>query len=120
MPAKKKKVKITKAMESLYLKRQGLCCPYCGSKEVASDGQPLEQDGPLAWQNCSCCKCKREWVDRYELTGISEVDDDSPYENDCCPACSGEKDTEDEYCYTCTEKHNYGKEAMVRQKKGKK
>jgi hypothetical protein len=80
MAKKKKPCKITKAMESLYLKRQGLRCPFCGSKEVASDGHPLEQDGPLAWHNCSCFKCKREWVDRYELTGVCEVDDDNPHE----------------------------------------
>lgn len=117
MPSKaKKRVNITKAMESLYLKRQGLRCPFCGSKEIGSDGQPLQLDGPIGWGNCICFKCKREWIDRYELTGICEVDDDNPHKDDCCPACGCENDTEDEFCHTCTTKHNYGKESMKRRK----
>jgi hypothetical protein len=33
-------------------------------------------------------------------------------ENECCPACGCENDTEDEYCSECTAKHSLGKECM--------
>jgi hypothetical protein len=112
----KKRGILTKAMISLYLKRQGLKCPYCGCTQIT--GEPLEADGPLAWSNAKCYRCNREWVDRYELTGISEVEDDRPECcNDCCQACGCENDTEDEYCSECTRKHELGKEAIKQQAK---
>lgn len=113
----KKKAKITKAMESLYLKRQGLRCLYCGSEELS--GGELTLDGPIGWANVQCINCEREWVDRYELTGVTEaeVHDPSPTYNDCCPICGAENDTEESNCAGCQEVNRQQAKLLAKRRK---
>jgi len=74
MPKKKKPCKITKAMESLYLKRSGLRCLFCGSTEIEGDRPDI--DGPIGWANVRCNECGRGWVDRFDmLTGACSAEE---------------------------------------------
>ena len=60
--------KLSEAAKKKYLKADGTCCPYCGSKQI--EGQSVEIDGGGASQEVSCLKCGEQWVDCYELMDV--------------------------------------------------
>jgi hypothetical protein len=68
--------KLTKKMITAYLKSGGTHCPFCLSGNITAER--LDPDGPTAWSNSRCYDCNKEWVDRFDLAGVSEVEDDVP------------------------------------------
>ena len=44
-------------------------CPECKKLAVDRD-QEMNHDGTLF---CRCLECRKEWVEEWELTGISEI-----------------------------------------------
>jgi hypothetical protein len=48
-------------------------CPWCGSDDIQITGM-IESDMSIAWQDCSCDKCEREWKNEYRLVAISWID----------------------------------------------
>jgi transposase-like protein len=53
-----------------YVTEGGKNCPFCDSSDVES--QALQVDGPIAWSDCNCNTCGKEWDDLYRLVGFSE------------------------------------------------
>jgi hypothetical protein len=64
--------KLTNAMKAKYIKTGGTICPFCEHKGISPE--PLEADGDRAWSNVRCDSCRREWIDCFTLTSISEPD----------------------------------------------
>lgn len=60
---------ITKAIQSKYVTKGGIRCPWCESSDIT--GGFVEVDTGTAWQPMSCTECDAEWEDQYVLTGIS-------------------------------------------------
>ncbi|KKM91594.1 hypothetical protein LCGC14_1227060 [marine sediment metagenome] len=63
-------MKLTKEMEREYLESGGGRCPYCKSTNLNTDG--FEEGS--ASERVSCVNCDMEWVDCYQLVGITELD----------------------------------------------
>jgi hypothetical protein len=53
-----------------YIAKDGVICPYCGSKDLHTGD--TDWDCGVMWMSCMCGDCDREWVDQYTLSGISE------------------------------------------------
>tara|TARA_Y100001973_G_C5207916_1_gene343041 strand:+ start:6193 stop:6396 length:204 start_codon:yes stop_codon:yes gene_type:complete len=53
-----------------YVKKLGLVCPHCLSKEIEAAGAMQEQPECL-FQDIRCHDCGEEWQDRYELVGYT-------------------------------------------------
>jgi transcription elongation factor Elf1 len=47
-------------------------CPWCDSEDIQT--AMIDQDMSIAWQDCSCDKCGREWKNEYRLVAISWLD----------------------------------------------
>lgn len=52
-----------------YVKKGGACCPLCLGNQI--EGQSIEVDGAVAWQEVSCLDCGGEWQDIYKLAGYN-------------------------------------------------
>ena len=65
---------LTAKEKKAYVKSKGTKCPYCESKDLFSDN--VNCDGAVGWADIQCDKCHRQWVDKWELTGVEEVDED--------------------------------------------
>jgi len=63
------KEEITKEQEAKYLKCHGNICPFCESLHVTTTSS-MDQDGGIAWQNCKCLDCEKEWDDMYKLISV--------------------------------------------------
>ena len=61
---------LTEEQKRRYVALKGVCCPYCGSKELITG--EFQADGENAWQGVVCDNCKKEWTDNYTLTEITE------------------------------------------------
>lgn len=61
---------ITPLQKDIYLNRNGLVCPFCGSANIV--GGDIDYGNSQMWQNVVCEKCKKEWTDIYTLTDIEE------------------------------------------------
>jgi C4-type Zn-finger protein len=69
-----------KVSQSKYLENSNIC-PVCGSNNL--DGDSIEVDYHIAWQNIWCVSCGFSWTDEYTLTGMSEpcnIETDEEYE----------------------------------------
>ena len=70
---KKKLDKLTKKRVRKYLKSDGSHCPFCWSEHITAD--ELVGDGPTLRSKVICVTCRREWIDRFDLSGIEEADE---------------------------------------------
>ena len=59
--------------QTQYVSHGGIHCPRCNENSI--EGDSVEIDGPIAWQNVNCTACGLEWTDHYKLTGINNVFD---------------------------------------------
>lgn len=58
-----------------YLKHDGKKCPFCGVVDCIVMTGELQHEGTAIFQEVKCEKCATRWVDCYELTGISAMED---------------------------------------------
>jgi hypothetical protein len=63
--------KITKEMETKYLKDNGLYCPFCESDDLYVD----DFNGPTMAAEVICNNCHKSWLDILKLTGIKEIEE---------------------------------------------
>ena len=68
-------LKLTQDQIDTYAKMGGVDCPYCGVSGYIYEQSRHEFDSPTIWQDVRCHSCGREWIDKYQLVGLSEVDD---------------------------------------------
>jgi len=54
-----------------YLKKRGMLCPYCESKDIMASG--IETTDEVIYEGAWCRKCKKQWTDVYTLTDVEEV-----------------------------------------------
>ena len=59
-------------MRGFYIARKGVVCPFedCQSHDIHSRPKVDVGEDGRAVQEAYCCKCGREWVDEYTLTGL--------------------------------------------------
>jgi len=57
-----------------YVESGGGKCPYCGSFNL--EGQCMDADGSMSWQEIICLECHKRWNDVYKLSEIEEIEDD--------------------------------------------
>lgn len=50
-----------------YLQKHGAACPYCGSKDISSEG--IEIDGMEGVARVDCNACDNRWYDVWKLSG---------------------------------------------------
>lgn len=50
-----------------YVAKGGNQCPHCGSGEL--EGDAIQSDSAVAWQEVTCNGCGEIWQDTYQLTG---------------------------------------------------
>lgn len=62
-------------LEAEYLKYGGKNCLYCKTPDSVLATGELQHEQTSIFQQCKCVVCKREWVDCYQLNGISEVEE---------------------------------------------
>jgi len=65
----KKKIVLTEKQVKEYVKGGWSKCPFCKSSDI--EGQSVDMTGNFVYQEVSCKKCKREWMDTYELTDMT-------------------------------------------------
>jgi hypothetical protein len=51
-----------------YLEKKGVCCPFCGSRNI--EGDSVEIDAGGAYQDVRCLRCEAEWTDEYKLVSV--------------------------------------------------
>lgn len=57
--------------EKDFVKKDGLCCPYCGSTDIGGGFVEIEQG--CAGQRMSCTDCGERWEARYVLAGYIDT-----------------------------------------------
>jgi phage FluMu protein Com len=66
---------LTSEQIEYYLDNVGVRCPWCQSSNLDAASE-LDQDGVTCYQNVRCAACNKEWIDKYVLVGISEVEEE--------------------------------------------
>lgn len=62
------------ATQAQYVTEGGRHCPNCRSQNIDTL-EPLESDGPIAWQQVECHDCGKQWQDNFNLNGYSKLED---------------------------------------------
>lgn len=62
---------LTPMTDEEYCGTGGNRCPFCGSDNF--DGEEIEYDSGIAWQDVECNECGKRWQDQYSLTGYKEI-----------------------------------------------
>lgn len=62
---------LTDQQKKQYLDTEGVRCPYCKSPDIEGGHMSVEHCG--ASQTVTCTNCDAEWIDDYELVGITEI-----------------------------------------------
>jgi formate dehydrogenase maturation protein FdhE len=58
-----------------YIEKEGGACPVCGSREVSAYTNNFDCDGIYAWVPVTCPDCEHDWVETYEMTGYTDLND---------------------------------------------
>ncbi len=63
---------VTEEMVRRYLAKEGVCCLFCGSKDI--EGGSYDYESPQLGQKVTCLKCGRSWIDVYVLARVEVVE----------------------------------------------
>lgn len=63
---------LTTDQKQAYVAAGGLHCPNCNSDNIAAIGVEIHEAG--ADRHIYCNSCGRNWIDRYKLVSILEID----------------------------------------------
>lgn len=53
-----------------YVDKGGSVCPFCEGTDI--EGEHIEVDAGIAWQDVHCNDCDAYWADLYKLTGYAK------------------------------------------------
>lgn len=62
---------MTQLTDQEYVNKGGGCCPYCQSANI--EGDSIDIDANIAWQEVRCLDCEQIWHDVYKLIGYEEI-----------------------------------------------
>ena len=54
-----------------YARLSGIYCPMCGDDNI--EGESVQIDGGVAWQEITCSACLSTWNDVYNLVGYDTL-----------------------------------------------
>ena len=69
-PALKELKMLNKKQKKIYVKNDGMICPYYGSHHIMAGDTDLDKN--IAMIAVNCCICTNKWIDIFTLTGILE------------------------------------------------
>ena len=65
---------LSEEAERSYVKRGGVKCLYCGSRNI-EDGVPQTYDQNTITMPVVCLQCRGKYIEVYKLTGIDEIEE---------------------------------------------